>query len=215
MRALVRPSLFLVVSGAVLAVMGSGCSERPPAPTAPFVAGSEVEAVARVRGFLDAYIAADVDKALSHLCERDPETRAFLERSLAPGSPFRVTSYEVASATPLWERKQPLHLVIVRLPRRTGEPIEHGYRVRAEDGCIERLFGTAAQRRPPPSHPPSHPPSLPPAHPPLPPASELPAPQDPGSPGAADVDEPEGRAGSWGPSLPAAPIKPDDEIIDL
>lgn len=178
-----------------------GCSERPPPPTAPFVAGSEEDAVARVRSFLDAYVASDVERALSHLCERDPRTRAFLERSLAPGSPFRVTRYEISGAAPLWERKKPLYLVLVKLPRRSGDPIEHGYRVRAEDGCIERLFGGAPLEG-----------SASPPHPPPPPVSE------PGAAGADLDDEgaPDDPAPApWGPPLPSAPVAPDDEIIDL
>lgn len=213
----------LLALSALAGSLASGCSERPPAPTAPFEAGTAEEALARVRAFLDAYVAADVDKALSHLCERDPRTRAFLERSLAPGSPFRVESYEIQSATPLWERKQPLHLVLVEIRGRSGSPVEHGYRVRAEDGCIERLFGAASmgpsphgrsspQVSPHGSSPHGAPPSSPHGAPRASPHAGPPAPSErPLAP--RDVEERDD--GSWGPSLPAAPTKPDAEIIDL
>lgn len=188
-----------VLFGLCLLLLASACSERPPAPTAPFEAGSAEDAVHRVRSFLDAYMASDVEQALSHLCERDPRTRAFLERSLAPGSPFRIESYDIKSATPLWERKQPLHLVLVELPRRSGTPVEHAYRVRAEDGCIERLFGSMPERPSPHVRPP---------HPRVPPL-------DPHHRAPRDKGEPGKERGGWGPSLPAAPTKPGDEIIDL
>lgn len=171
----------------------SGCSERPPAPTAPLAAGTPEEAEGRVRSFLGAYQRGDVDGAMAHLCEPDARTRAFLERSLAPGSPFRIESYDVASVTPLWQRKQPVFLVMVRLPRRSAEPFEHGYRVRAAPGCIERLFGDPEPLTPSPS---SRPALVP---------DGVWEPQEE----RADDDE------TWGPSLPAAPIKPGDEIIDL
>lgn len=169
----------------------SGCSERPPPPTAPLAAGTPEEAEVRVRSFLDAYKRGDTESAMAHLCEPDAGTRAFLERSLAPGSPFRIDSYDIASVTPLWQRKQPVFLVMVRLPRRSAEPFEHGYRVRAALGCIDRLFGDPE----PPA--PSSRPAL--------------VPEGVWDPQEERVDDDE----TWGPPLPAAPTNPGDEIIDL
>lgn len=182
------------VLACLLSLAALGCSERPPPPTVPFVAGSEASAVERVRTFLDAYVASDVEGALEVLCERDAATRAFLERSLAPGSPFRVTRYEIAGAAPLWERKEPLYLVVVKLPRRSGDPVEHSYRVRAAEGCIERLFGAPVSPGTPAPPPPAHPPS---SHPPSP---HPPSPHPPPPTGAP---------------LPSAPVAPDDEVIEL
>ncbi len=196
-----------------LLVGSVACSERPPAPTAAFVAGTEQEALARVRAFLDAYQAADVDAALAVLCERDAATRAFLERSLAPGSPFRISRYEIRHVTPLWERKQPYYLVGVLLPRRAGAPVEHGYRVRAADGCIERLFGGLLERAPFGSPAPEVSPG--PQHPPVTPPAGAPhaLPDEPGE--RAEETPWQGDDEAWGPPLPAAPTAPGDEVIDL
>lgn len=185
-----RSLVFLLV----LAGISLGCSERPPAPTARLLAGTQEAAVLRVRSFLDAYRAGDAPAALSHLCEQDDDTRAFLERSLAPGSPFRIASYDIASVTPMWERTKALYLVNVLVPRRSGEPMEQGYRVRAEDGCIERLFPGVSRPGPTSGEQGGATPPIlpPPAH------------------GRSDDDEER-----WGPPLPAAPVSADDEVIDL
>lgn len=192
----------------VVVVPSLGCSERPPPPTAPLVAGTSEQAAARVRSFLDAYKAGDAAVALSHLCDQDAGTRGFLERSLAPGSPFRITGYDVTAVTPLWERSQPLYLVTVRLPRRSGEPLEQGYRVRAGDGCIERLLPALTGRVPTATTPPSPHEDLSLDAPEKAPAG---APVDEGAQGAPDDDD----DGRWGPPLPSAPVSDDDEVIDL
>jgi hypothetical protein len=139
MRAVVVMSCVLT-----LLVGAVGCTKsNPPAPA--FVIGSEKDARALVDTFLQGYVRLDVNATLERLCERDPDSQgtaaAFIARSQAPGSPFRVDSYVVSAVEPAWVGSEPYFFVDVRFPRPSGSVTPHRLFVRAREGCIERFLG--------------------------------------------------------------------------
>lgn len=141
-----------------------GACTRPTAPPAPrLVATSEAEARALVERFFTDYAAGDVEASLSRVCEQDAPSRhlyrAFIERSQAEGSPFRITRFSVRDVQATWQGSEPYFVVVVAFPRSRGPgEIVHGYRVRARAGCIEQFLGGTAPDHGAPPQPPAAPP---------------------------------------------------------
>lgn len=183
----------------LLFVLAVGCERPPPPAVTELAAASDGAARRVVISFYTAYVAGDVDAALTHLCERDVRSqsaaREFISRSQAVASPFRIERFDVRAAEPLWAGSDPYFYVEVGFPTREGDAeITHAHRVRARDGCIERFLGGPA---PPPGSaaPPARPPGS--GAPPAPP----PQPGDPAELPAAPLLE--------------APVSEGDEVLEL
>lgn len=148
-----------------------------------------------VISFYTAYVAGDVEAALSHLCEKDARSqgaaREFIARSQATSSPFRIERFDVKKAEPLWSGDAPYFYVPVEFPRGERDAISHAHRVRARDGCIERFLGG-----------PAAPPGA---------SQQAPAPAPAPSPSPAPGDS----ASVPAPPPLEAPIDADDEVVEL
>jgi hypothetical protein len=109
-----------------------------------------VAAQSLATAFFDAYVAVDVKRALSHLCDESPENRKqvadFIQRSQAEGSPFRVAEHQVQKVQTAWRDKTPLYVVTVAFGA-SGAGDSQGVSVRfpvsidAQKGCVVDFMG--------------------------------------------------------------------------
>jgi hypothetical protein len=143
----------------LLALMTLACARPEPPPVEQLAAGSDAAARRVVISFYTAYVAGDIDSAVTHLCEDGAaelaRAREFIGRSQRAESPFRIDRFEVGRAVPLWADRDPYYEVNVSFPRGEAEDaLGHKHRVRARDGCIERFLpesGTPTAPAPPPA----------------------------------------------------------------
>jgi len=164
-------------------------------------------ALALVDRFFQAYVRTDLDTLGDMLCERDERLSrvlTFIQESQAPMSPFRVETYQVRSAAPVWIGRQPYFRVEVSFPRRRSPgQILHVYQVKAKIGCIDGFLDL---------EPSGINPMAPNASVPSAPPNEAPGSSAPFAPDAlrAPLGEP--------PATEVEPVHPavsDDEIIEL
>jgi hypothetical protein len=135
---------------ALFALLGlgllAGACTQPEATPGPLRVPDPQAAEKLAAAFFQAYQAVDLDQALPLLCDESTEHRqmaaAFIQRSQAPTSPFRITTFSAKSVKTAWRGENPIYVVIMAFPRNSGDgEVEHPLSIDARRGCVLDFLG--------------------------------------------------------------------------